>query len=130
MMGPYIASRQVRQELNDNIFDDEQTVWFVMHTETGRDIPTSENVLGFCCVRISQSKCELKHDYVRPEHRDDRKYSILFDARQRYLKKECPHKAQEIVTNNPKLVGKLKATGFKESSKRGSYIVFRKEGTE
>lgn len=130
MMGPYIASREVHKELNDNIFDDGWTVWFVMHTETGREVPTSENVLGFCCARITESKCELKHDYVLPEYRNDRRYSILFDARQKYLKKECPDKPQEIVTNNIKLIQKLRSSGFKPNGVRGSYTIFRREAEE
>lgn len=127
MVGPYIASRDVRKELNDNIYDDEQTVWFVMYIEEGRTVPDDHSVLGFCCARITDTKCELRHDYIREEFRGARRYSILFDARQRYLKEKHPGKPQEIVTNTKEIVEKVKKEGFVSSSRRGSYTVFRKE---
>jgi len=127
MLGPYIASREVTNELNDKIYDDEQTVWFILFVKGGRNVPDDESVIGFCCARITESKCELRHDYIREEYRDKKRYSLLFKIRQSYLSREYPDKPQEIVTQNELIIEKLNSESFKVVAKRGSYSVFRRE---
>jgi hypothetical protein len=128
IMGPHIASRAVFKELNDYIFDDDQTVWFVAYSKGTRDVPSKNDVIAFCCAKISDSKCALRYDWVNPEYRTKQDWiAFLFDIRQRYLLKEYPDKPHEVVTGSQPLVEKLKKEAFKSFGKRGSFTKFRKE---
>lgn len=129
MVGPYIASRDVYSELRDFIFDDDQTIWFIVYNKPPRDVPGAEDVLGFCCARVTDTKIELRHDYIRDSERDTGLYSFLFNVRQKYLLDKFPDKPHQIVTNNKKVQEKVRREGFRAGPKRGSYTVFRRAQT-
>lgn len=125
MVGPYIASREVYDELRDFIFDDDQTIWFVVYNKPPRDVPSADDVLGFCCARVTDTKIELRHDYVKGDNPG--LYSFLLSVREKYLREHFPDKPQQIITRDKVAIERLRKGGFKSGGRKGSYTIFWKD---
>jgi hypothetical protein len=127
MMGPYLTSRDVHKEFNNLIFDDADTVWFILFMKGGRGVPDHESVVGFCSARVTEAKAELHYDYVREQYRE-KKYSadMLVKIRKQYLEQNHPDLPQEAATKDKGLIERLRVIGFKTDKKRGAFTVLRK----
>ena len=115
-IGPLIASKAVRDELNDNIFDNENVVWFSIF------VPA---FAGFCCLEAAK-KINLKHEYIMPEYRGRGYYSILFQERDNYIQANYPDVTQRIVTRSNIVIKKVTESGFKLTGRRGTYYVLER----
>lgn len=123
LMGPVIASRTVQKEMNDRIFDDENTVWFIAVGQR------STEFMGCCAARVTRKRIILTWGYVVPELRGTSCYPELVKTRQGYVEKEYPDHYYEVSVRSdihPRLVKQFKKDGFKKHIDRGSYSVLLK----
>ena len=109
-MGPFFASRQVRNELGIAMSSDESYTWFVAFN--------GDEVVGFAAVEITGGTAVLRHAYVNPANRANGIYAKMLEARMVSGK----GRASLIkVTANVDSIEHLRGHGFTAVSTRGQY---------
>jgi GNAT superfamily N-acetyltransferase len=128
MVGPYIASRNVIKELGNNIYDNGNTIWFVIHLEKGKTEKYSKGqVAGFGAIEKRPQDFLFRSMYVIGEYRKQGIYTKLFKAMHRYIKEQKKSVLIEIVTNQDFHKKFLEKNGFSVHRRRGSYYVMQKQ---
>jgi ribosomal protein S18 acetylase RimI-like enzyme len=120
LMGPVIAGRTVQKELNDRMFDDERTLWFVAVD------PDYSHAVGCCAARVTSKRCVLTYGWVIPELRGTHCYSELVKARKSHIEEIYPGFVYEAAVDSANQQRHYEKDGFKKTHIRGSYTVMTK----
>jgi len=115
-MGPLIASRHVAQQIHEQIFDDEFTIWFVAQAPDGA-------VQGFCTAHIGKSLTKLLYDWTADGEQSEKVTHALCDARYKYLSDDHATLPQTITTHVKPIIEQLKGYGFVRSHQKGQFSV-------
>ena len=118
LMGSFFASRSLVRERGDFLYDEENTIWFIVHDE--------KKVLGFCTLRVFPSKCLLGTNYVVSEYRNQGVFLELEKVRRDLIESDFARYVQETVVRKVHLKA-AEEKGFLVVSRRGSWYVLRKE---
>jgi GNAT superfamily N-acetyltransferase len=111
LLGPYLARRSIAKELGGMTWDDDGLEWFVATRGT--------QLLGFCALRQSNGKAELRSSYVLPKHRRAGVYRLLFLARLAAIRR--PARARSVV--HAEAVPTFLANGFSEMRRTKNFHV-------
>jgi len=115
LLGPFLARREVVQEIGGPIWDDDGKIWFVALDEDGL-------VAGFCAARDMGRYVSFTSDYVLPEHRNRGVYKALFAERMRHYRGR-----QVRAVCRPGAAIVYAAYGFRQTGETKEFVRMRRD---
>lgn len=115
-MGKYFASREIAKELDNQIYNEENTTWFV-------HMDNEEEVRGFVSMERKKDHVYLDNFYVLKEHRGTDVGTDLLN----YVLEDFKNETIKLITRNEIALKMFTSKGFETYRKNGRYHYMSRE---